>query len=422
MAKEKPEKSKNKNIKEKIKKKVDKFDKKDYFSTFEVVIIVLIAILFGFIIGNIISFTKDKTITLKVPAELEELIDTYNNIVDNYYEKDLDKKKLVDAGIKGLVDYLDDPFSLYMNEETSEDFNETVNGSYIGIGATVAISEQKAIVASIFENSPADKAGMKVNDQLIKVAGKNIEDKNLSDISKLIKGKKGTKLKVVILRDGEEKELTITRGKVELPSVSSEIIEESEKNIGYIKIDTFAANTYKQFKKELKEIEDKKISYLIIDVRNNLGGHLSQVSKIMSMFLKKGKVIYRLEEKNKKTVYKDKTSEKREYPVIILSNNSSASASELLIAAFKESYSNATVIGTKTYGKGTVQKAYELSSGASIKYTTEKWLTPKGHWINEKGIKPDIKVEESEEYKENQIRENDNQLQAAINHITGKEE
>ena len=407
---------KKKNIKEKIKNKVDKFDKKDYFSTFEVVIIVLIAILFGFIIGNVISFTKDRTITAKIPAELEEFIDTYNNIVDNYYEKKINKKELVDSGIKGLIDYLDDPFSLYMNEETAEDFNETVNGYYIGIGASISITDGKVIVVSMYDNSPASNAGIKEKDQIIKIAGKNVENKSLSQISKIIKGKKGSKLKVTVLRDGEEKELTIIRGKVEIPSVSSELIENNNK-IGYIKIDTFAANTYKQFKKELKEIEDKKISYLIIDVRNNLGGHLSQVSKIMSMFLEKDKVIYKLEEKKKKTTFKDKTSEHREYPVIVLSNNASASASELLIAVFKESYPKATIIGTKTYGKGTVQKAYELSSGASIKYTTEKWLTPKGHWINEKGITPNIKVEESNEYKENATRENDNQLQAALNYI-----
>ncbi len=407
---------KKKNIKEKIKNKVDKFDKKDYFSTFEVVIIVLIAILFGFIIGNVISFTKDRTITAKIPAELEEFIDTYNNIVDNYYEKKINKKELVDSGIKGLIDYLDDPFSLYMNEETAEDFNETVNGYYIGIGASISITDGKVIVVSMYDNSPASNAGIKEKDQIIKIAGKNVENKSLSEISKIIKGKKGSKLKVTVLRDGEEKELTIIRGKVEIPSVSSEIIENNNK-IGYIKIDTFAANTYKQFKKELKNIENKKIDYLIIDVRNNLGGHLSQVSKIMSMFLEKDKVIYKLEEKKKKTTFKDKTSEHREYPVIVLSNNASASASELLIAAFKESYPKATIIGTKTYGKGTVQKAYELSSGASIKYTTEKWLTPKGHWINEKGITPNIKVEESNEYKENATRENDNQLQAALNYI-----
>ena len=407
---------KKKNIKEKIKNKVDKFDKKDYFSTFEVVIIVLIAILFGFIIGNVISFTKDRTITAKIPAELEEFIDTYNNIVDNYYEKKINKKELVDSGIKGLIDYLDDPFSLYMNEETAEDFNETVNGYYIGIGASISITDGKVIVVSMYDNSPASNAGIKEKDQIIKIAGKNVENKSLSEISKIIKGKKGSKLKVTVLRDGEEKELTIIRGKVEIPSVSSELIENNNK-IGYIKIDTFAANTYKQFKKELKNIENKKIDYLIIDVRNNLGGHLSQVSKIMSMFLEKDKVIYKLEEKKKKTTFKDKTSEHREYPVIVLSNNASASASELLIAAFKESYPKATIIGTKTYGKGTVQKAYELSSGASIKYTTEKWLTPKGHWINEKGITPNIKVEESNEYKENATRENDNQLQAALNYI-----
>ncbi len=425
MAKEKKEETKKEktNAKEKILNKVDKFDKKDYFSTFEVVIIILIAILFGFIIGNVISYTKDRTITTKVPAELTEFIDTYNNIIDNYYDKKLDKKKLVDAGIKGMVNYLDDPYSMYMDETVAEDFNETVDGKYTGIGATVAYQDGKAIVISMFENSPAEKAGIKLNDQIIEINGKNVEDKSLDEITNKIKSsKKGSKLKLTVRRDEKDIKITITIGSVEVPSVTSEVITRDNTKVGLITIDTFAANTYKQFNKELKKLEKENISSLIIDVRNNLGGHLTQVSKIMSLFLEIGNVIYKLEEIIKKSSFKDKTKEHRNYKVVILCNKSSASASELLLSAFKESYDNSVSVGVTTYGKGTVQKAYELSSGASIKYTTEKWLTPKGHWINEKGVKPDIKVEASEEYKENPTRENDNQLERAIIEAIKKEE
>ncbi len=421
MAKNKKEEKQN--LKEKLLNKVDKFDKKDYFSTFEVVIIILIAILFGFIIGNVISYTKDKTITAKVPAELTELIDTYDSIIDNYYDKKLDKKKLVDAGIKGMVDYLDDPFSMYMDKDVAEDFNETVDGEYTGIGATVSYQDKKFIVVSMFENSPTEKAGIKVGDEIIEINGKSVENKSLNEITNQIKkSKKGSKLKLTVKRADEEIKATITVDSVELPSVKSEVITRDDSKIGLITIDTFAANTYKQFNKELKKVEKEKIDSLIIDVRNNLGGHLTQVSKIASLFLEKGKVIYKLEEKNKKTSFKDETKEHRNYKVVILCNKSSASASELLLEAFKESYKNSVSVGVTTYGKGTVQKAYELSSGASIKYTTEKWLTPKGHWINEKGVKPDIKVEASEEYKENPTRENDNQLEVAINEAIKKGE
>ncbi len=403
-----------KKIRKRQKNKQSLIDKKEYFSVFEVVIIVLIAILFGFIIGNVITFTKDRTITTRVPAELEELINTYNNIIDNYYDKKLDKKKLVDAGIKGLINYLDDPYSMYLDQSSSEEFNETINGIYSGIGATVSSEDGKAIIIEMSKNSPAEKAGLKVNDQIIKVGNKNVEKKSLSEITNLVKGKKGTKVKITVRRDGEEINATITRGNIEMKSVTSEIIEQDGQKVGYIVIDTFAANTYKQFKKELKSLESKNINSLMIDVRNNLGGHLNQVSKIMSLFLKKGKVIYQIEEKGKKTYYKDKTAEQRDYKVVILCNGASASASELLLAAFKESYSNAVTVGTKSYGKGTVQKAYELSSGASIKYTTEKWLTPKGNWLNKKGITPDVIVDINEEYKNDPTRENDDQFYAAL--------
>lgn len=395
----------------------NKSEDNEYFSTFEVVVIVLIAILFGFIIGNVISFTKDRTITTKVPVELEEMIDTYNNIVDNYYGK-LDKEELVNSGIKGLVDYLDDPYSMYMDESSTDAFNETVNGKYTGIGATVTQKDGKTLVLELSDDSSAKKAGVKVNDQLIEVDGTNVENKSLNDIAGLIRGKAGTKLKVTLLRGEEKIKVTIVRTDIEITSVTSEVIKYNNKKIGYIKVDTFAANTYKQFKKELESLESKKIDSLILDVRDNLGGHLNQVSKITSMFLEKGKVIYQLEEKGKKTAYKDKTKEKRKYKVAVLCNEASASAAELLVAAFNESYKNSVSIGVNTYGKGTVQKAYELSSGASLKYTTEKWLTPKGNWINEKGVEPDLIIEETEEYKENPVRNNDIQFQSALVELT----
>ena len=230
----------------------------------------------------------------------------------------------------------------------------------------------------------------------------------------MVKGKEGSKLSLTILRDGKKIKKTVSRGSIDLVSVNSQVYALNNGNAGYISISSFAANTYKQFKKELKKVEDKNIMSLIIDVRSNPGGHLSQTKKILELFIKKNKVLYQVEFKGNKTKIKDQTKTFRSYPVVILVNSSSASASEILAAAFKDSYTNVTILGETTYGKGTVQTAYSLSDGSSLKYTTERWLTPKGKWIDGKGVTPDKEVLLTDEYLENPIAENDLQLQSAL--------
>jgi len=189
--------------------------------------------------------------------------------------------------------------------------------------------------------------------------------------------------------------------------------------VGVIVVDVFAANTYKQFKNELLDLENKKIDSLIIDVRDNSGGYLTVVSDILSLFLNKSKVMYQLETKGKKEVVHALTNAERKYPVVVLVNKGSASASEILAAAMKESY-GAKVVGVSTYGKGTVQRAYSLKSGATVKYTTQKWLTPKGNWIHEIGVEPTIVEELNENYYQTLQDEDDNQLQKAISVLSEK--
>lgn len=392
-------------------------EQKSGFNTIEVVIIMIIAILFGGLLGSVLTYTRGFTKNVGVPAELEEVVSTYNTIVDNYYDK-LDKKELLDSAIKGMVDYLDDPYSIYMDQDTSESFNETVNGEYQGIGAKVMQQNDQVVVYSVFENSPASRAGLKKDDIILSVAGKNTKGKSLSEITAILKdGKRGSKVKIKIERDGEEKELTLQRGTVEIPSVTEKIIEREDQKIGVLTIDVFAANTYKQFKNKLTALEDKKIDSLIIDVRGNPGGHLNQVTKILSLFMSKDKILYKIENKGKKESVYSETKERRKYPIVVLANKSSASASEILVAAMKESY-GAKIVGLTTYGKGTVQKAFSLESGASIKYTTEKWLTPKGESIDKVGVAPDVEVELNEEYLNHPTDDTDNQLQTALDTLT----
>lgn len=408
---EKKKTNKKASVKTKIKKVkdivLDKDTDDNSFTIIEVVIIVLISILFGVVVGYLINYSKNDTTK---DANLSEIVSTYNNIVGTYYKR-ADKDKLSSAAIKGMVEALEDPYSNYMDTDDTVDFNESVDGSFVGIGVTIQQQEDEYNhIIDMFEDSPAAKAGLKVGDYFIKVDGKEVKGLSGTELSKLIKGKKGTKVVVVIKRGNKEKEITITRDVIELESVSSKMID----NIGYIRIDSFAANTYSQFYKQLNKLEDKKMKSLIIDVRSNPGGHLLQTKQILSLFFNSKTVLYQIESKNTKKKEYSYSNESRKYPVVVLIDSASASASEILASCFQDNYKKATIIGNTTYGKGTVQKTQTLSNGTTIKYTTDKWLTAKGKWLNEKGVKPDIEVNLTEEYANNPCDDTDTQLQEAI--------
>lgn len=392
------------------KKKTEKQDQKRLesisFTLMEVIVIVLISILFGGIIGSLVTSSK----SIKKDSYLEEFYSTYDNLIQEYYKK-VDKSELIDSAIEGMINYLGDPYSTFMDSEESQDFNTTVNGEYEGIGITVAMISSKPTIVSIFDSSPAAKAGMKAGDIITQINDQKITDQSLEEIIEMIKKKK--KVQLVALRDEKEYSFTVSLSTVTIPSVSSEVYEKEGKKIGMLSVSVFAANTYQQFRDELEKLEKKKIDSLVIDVRDNPGGHLTQVSDVLSLFLDKKKVLYQIKTGEKKTKVYAKTNQKRSYPIAVLINQSSASAAEILAGAMKESY-HATIIGVNSYGKGTVQKEYSLSSGSSIKYTTEEWLTPDGNNIHKKGIQPDMEVNLSDEYKNDPTEENDNQLQAAL--------
>lgn len=392
-------------------------ENKSGFNTIEVIVIIIVSILFGIIVGGIITSSKSEVKGSRVSKELQEFVTTYNNILDNYYDK-VSEKELVNAAIKGMVSSLDDPYSLYMNNDETNSFNQEVDGQYVGIGASVGVKDGKKYIVGLFEDSPAKKADLRVGDIFLKVDNKDVSSISLGELTKLIKGKDGTKVNITVLRDNKEINKAVVRSNIDIPSVKGKVIEKNNQKIGYIRISNFASNTYNQFKDELNKLEKKKIKSLIIDVRSNPGGHLTQVSKILELFMNKKKVLYQIENKGKKTKRYSTTDENRKYKIAVLINSNSASASELLAAAFKESYNKSILVGTKSYGKGTVQKAFQLSSGSSLKYTTERWLTPKGNWIERKGVMPTEVVELSDEYKKNPSESTDNQLQKAIELLT----
>lgn len=422
MKKEEKEEKKNINVEkksniiDKLKERIRNKDKES-FNLNEVIIIML----FSFCIGIVLCFSLFSILVgknyFKVIHDLDKVIDTYYAIVDNYYGE-LDKNSLVEGAVEGMISRVGDTFTSYADTDTTESFNEKINGSYEGIGCSVATyTDGTIVVVSVFEDSPAKKAGLEVGDIILKVDGESYEGKNSTDISNYIKDSGKDKVVITIKRNDEEKDITINLSKVEIPYVNGEILEANDKKIGYISISLFAGTTYKQFENKLKELEKEDITGLIIDVRSNSGGYLSSVTDICSLFLKKGDIIYQLEDTSGTVKKKDTTKEKRTYPVAVLINIESASASEILASAIKESYKG-LVVGTNSYGKGTVQQTKKLLDGSMIKYTTQKWLTPDGNFINEVGVTPTNIVELSEEYFENPSRSTDNQLQEALDLLT----
>ena len=408
-----------------LKNKLNKFmiferDRDSMYSFKEVVVIMFFFFFLGFF--ACLSFVKifnNGRSYMALSNDLSKFVDTYYAIKDNYYGE-LDNEKLVDSAIKGMIDAVGDEYTSYSDTDDADNFKQTVSGIYEGIGCTVGVNlDNKIVVVDMFKDSPAEKAGLKVGDIIIKIDGEDFGGKSSTDMSNYVKSSKNSKVVLTIIRDEETMELDVERKKIEIPYVSGEVITKDDMKIGYIDISLFSSTIYDQFKRELEKLEKENISGLVIDVRGNSGGYLSGVTDILNLFLKKGDVIYQLESGNKKQIKKDTTKEKRDYPVAVLVNGGSASASEILASVIKESY-NGYVVGTKTYGKGTVQQTTTLPDGSMVKYTVQKWLTPNGNWVNEVGVEPTDTVELDISYAENPIMENDNQLQKALELVIKK--
>lgn len=404
----------NRKKKKDKKKKIGIFSKeKESYSFDEVFSITIFSLLLGvlacFSILTILNKGKNYFVLSK---ELAKFVDAYEAIVDNYY-KEVDKDKLVESAINGMVSSIGDEYTSYSDKDVTDNFNEAVNGKYMGIGALIMKSENDLVIYKVFEDSPSYRAGLKDGDIILKLDDKDTKDMSVNDIASIVKNDTNKEVKLLVKRGEENLDITIVKDMVELPVVSGKVINHNDKKIGYISLSIFSSVASEQFNKELVKLEKEGISGLVIDVRGNSGGYLTTVTDIVSYFLKKGDIIYKLEVNDKVTVRKDKTKESRDYPVAVLIDKNSASASEILASSIKESY-NGYVVGTNSYGKGTVQQTLVLSDGSMIKYTIEKWLTPLGNWINEEGVIPTNYVELSSEYLNNPVFENDNQLNEAL--------
>lgn len=375
-----------------------KLKDKETFKLRDVVIIIIItSLLVSLSTGLVVvkRFNKNTEIKINKNEYINDFISAYTTLVDSYYEK-IDEKELMDIIITSLYDYVGDPYTTYLNEQETALLMESLNGKYQGIGVRVIDTENnKGIsIIEVFDNSPAAKAGIEVDDLIIKVNNNDVKTKTALEVVDIIKSNES--VTITVLRGNKEKNFNLELSSVDIPSVTSEIYKKNNHKIGYIYIEAFAINTYEQFKVKLEEMEKDHIDSLIIDVRTNTGGYLTTAKEISELFLEKGKIIYSLKNKSVEEVHKDETEVKRSYPIVILTNEVSASASEILTAALKESY-GALSVGKTTYGKGKIQQTTALKEGGMLKYTTASWFTPKGTNIDTVGIKPDYEVE----YKKN---------------------
>ena len=362
--------------------------------------------------------SKKSSKEVKYDENLATFIDNYNYIVDNYYKK-VNKKELIDDAIAGMMKTLDDPYSVYLTDDENRSINITLNGKYQGLGLMIGKkSDGNIVVAGVFKESPADKAGILEGDIIIKLDDKDVSSMDVSDFSNYVAKSKNTEFKLTILREDENKEITVSKNKVEIDSVYSNTIDYNNKKVGYIYISLFAANTYEQFYNKLSVLEKNGIDALIIDVRGDSGGYLTTVDSILKKFMTKKQVVYQLKKGSNVSKTYGVAKKNKKYKIVLLGDENSASASELLIAGIRENYNDSVFVGKKTYGKGTAQEMVSLDSNNKYKITTKKWLTPKGNWINEtEGIIPNIEID-TEEISFGDVGYNDAQLNKALEEAT----
>lgn len=335
------------------------------------------------------------------------------------YDGEINDEELLEAAIKGMTDSLNDPYTVFMNESEYKSFVEQSEGHFVGIGAQMAIKDNKIIVVAPIEGSPAEKAGLKSGDVILKVDNTEITEPNLDKTVSMIKGEQGKPVTLTVERDGEKKEITIVRDEIKMVSVKGEVIDG---NIGYIQISSFDENVADEFKSKIVELKNQGMKGMILDLRGNPGGFLGEAVKVASQFVPKGEIItYTIDKYGNKQESKSVGGEAKDMPLVILIDGGSASASEVVTGALRD-YKAGTIIGTTSFGKGIVQQLIEFTDGnGGLKVTTSKYYTPNGENIHKIGISPDIEVSLPEELKTQEYtRDLDTQFNKALEVIKEK--
>lgn len=326
--------------------------------------------------------------------ELFQIEKVFYYLKQNYLDKDVTSEQLIQGALKGMAESVGDPYTTYLvNDETAQ-LDETVNGAFGGIGAELKSDQSRVVISTTMEGSPSQQVGLQADDVITKVNGEDMTGKTISEVVKKVRGEVGTDVVLTIERAGTSLEVKLTRASIAINTVKAELDKE-DATIGHVRITSFAKNTAEELEKAVKDLTEKGAKSFVFDVRYNPGGLLDQAYKVANMFLKDGEPIVQVEDRfGEKKIYKASSSIgefKITQPYVLLVNEGSASASEILAAAIKEG-AGGQIVGTKTYGKGTVQSVVDITDNSELKYTNAKWLTPKGNWIHKEGVTPTKEV------------------------------
>ena len=349
-------------------------------------------------------------VRLSKDASSEEKVEALKKLIDEKYMGEVDEDALKEGLYKGYVQGLDDPYSVYYDEEETKELYETTEGEYSGIGAVLSQDLKSGVITlvQIYEDSPADKAGLKDEDILTKVGTLDVTGMDLSEVVTYIKGEKGTEVELTVLRGEDADEVTVTavRDTVEAQTVEYEMLEDQ---IGYLAVSEFDSVTYGQYEEALEALSDQGMEGLVVDLRNNPGGNLNTVCDMLDLVLPEGTIVYMEDKEGKRQTYSSDDAHQLDVPMAVLVNGNSASASEIYAGAIQD-HEAGTIVGRQTYGKGVVQQIFDLGDGTSVKLTIAEYFTPKGRSINGEGVTPDLEVEYEPDEKD---PEADNQLEAA---------
>ena len=393
------------------------------FKTYKIIMLVVLVAFITFLVTSIVMyqyFTNDsfgKSIVEKSEqtSDIAETLEDYRKIIDKYYLGDIDEEKLKEGAIAGYIKGLDDEYTEYISKEDMADYMADATGNFVGVGVYMVQDTEanKIMVLSPIKGSPAEKAGLQPGDYIIAVDGVTYTGEQMTEASNKIKGETGTTVKLQIQRKDETLDIELTRENIKVNPVEGEVLEN---NIGYIEFSSFDDGTAEEFKTKFEELQGKGIKSLIIDLRNNGGGIVDEALEIANYILDKDSVIlYEVDKNNNETVEKTTDDQIINMPIVILTNENTASSSEILAGALKD-HKKATIVGEKTYGKGVIQRLLTLPDGSGLKITSEKYLTPNRTEINKVGIEPDEKVELPETVTNilNLEKNEDTQLQKAI--------
>ena len=372
-------------------------EKEKKIKVYKILMLVVLSVFITFMITSISLYTYFTKNPISISAksnnkDISNKLDKYREIIDKYYLGEVDESKLEEGAIKGYIEGLDDPYTEYISKDDMDTYLDDTMGNFVGIGIYMIKNTKydKIQVLSTIKGSPAENAGIQAGDLIVSVDGVEYKADDMTAVSNKIKGEEGTKVTVELLRGSENVRYELTRSKVKVNQVEGKVISD---DIGYIKFTSFDETTAEDFKKQYQELAKKNIKSLIIDLRNNGGGIVDKALEIADYIADKDSVLlYEVDKNNKETVRKAKTDPIINMPIVILTNENTASASEILAGALKD-LGKAKTVGTTTYGKGVIQQILKLNDGSGLKITIEEYQTPNKNKINKVGIEPDEKVE-----------------------------